>query len=168
MMKKMMTEPGAPCPLLEWLFQDCMPSYALPWVGVQDTRAQEQGPSTSDPLMQLPENLVYDWKLLHTIIFHCIFKSLSVYKILSRQSGPEDSWFCQKFTVLNMLVLMAAWYQLVYTFWIFQVWMSPIKIKRGKSADSWKHKGQKQNCNWCSKKTCSGRIFFKQSLKWTS
>lgn len=58
------------------------------------TRAQEQGPSTSDPLMQPPENLVYDWKLLHTIIFHCIFKSLSVYKILSRQSGLEDSWIC--------------------------------------------------------------------------
>lgn len=66
---------------------------------------------------------------------------------------------------------MAAWYQLVYIFWIFQVLMSPIKIKRSKSANSWKHKGQKQNSNWCSKETCSGCIFnavFIQSLKWTS
>lgn len=56
---KKMTEPGAPCLLLEGLSWDCMPSYALPWVGSPGTRAQEWGPSTSDRLLQLLENLTY-------------------------------------------------------------------------------------------------------------
>lgn len=39
------------------------------------TRHKSTGAGTKH-IMQLPGNLVYDWKLLHTIIFHCIFKSL--------------------------------------------------------------------------------------------
>lgn len=38
---------------------DCMTSYALPWVRLSGTRAQEWGPNTSDQHLQLLETLMY-------------------------------------------------------------------------------------------------------------
>lgn len=60
---------------LEGLSLDCMPSYALPWVRLPGTRAQEWGPNTSDHLLQLLENLMYCIPCCTQLflLLHCMF-----------------------------------------------------------------------------------------------
>lgn len=86
--------------LPEGLSLDWMPSYALPWVGLPGTRAQEWGPNTSDHLLQLLEKLMYCIPCCTQLflLLYCMFEALFVYKIHLRWSGREGYWICQRFT----------------------------------------------------------------------